>query len=388
MTRSCPSTEPRQRKKKPKDALPLQEGYKVRLSTSDSDPEWDSFVAATPGGGHTQSTLWAQVKASVGWRAVRVIVTQGKRMVGGAQILVRRLPVGGSAAYVQRGPILARDDTDLAGLLASELRSFADEAGVQYFAVRPPLENHDLARRLERSGFQASLIEVDPEPAATVVVDLTADTDVILARMEAKTRYNIRLSMRKGVVVREGTGDDLPTFYRLLLSTSERQAFSTNTFDYYSEVWRTLSPPGHVKLFLAEVDGEAVSSLLAIPFGDTVTYWRGAWSGRLGNVHPNEALQWAAITWAKSHGYRRYDFEGIDKNVAEAIARGEQGPKSRIHPLTSYKLGFGGHVALYPGLYNYMPNPLVRWAYGTIFARFAQEPVMTRVVNSARGMES
>ena len=369
------------------DASPATDDYRVHFSTATLDPEWDAFVASTPEGRHTQSSLWAQVKAFVGWKAVRVIVTERNGMVGGAQILLRRLPVGGYAAYIPRGPVLARDDPTLAELLVSELRRFASAAGVQYLAARPPIHYEALADQLDHSGFRPSLIEIDVEPVATVLVDLTVDPDEMLARMATKTRYNIRLGLRKGIVIREGGEADLTSFYHLLLKTGERQAFSTNALDYHVEVWRAFSPHGHMKLFLAEVDGEIVSGLLAIPFGDRVIYWRGAWSGHHGNLHPNEAMQWTAMMWAKSHEYRYYDLEGIDQKIGEAIVRGEPLPKGRIHPLTSYKLGFGGQVVLLPGLYDYVPNSLLRWGYRVLFSRIPNQPVVARAVSAARGLK-
>jgi hypothetical protein len=47
------------------NSSPGIEAYpKLRLSFSQqpSDPAWDQFVAATPGGHHAQTSLWAQLK--------------------------------------------------------------------------------------------------------------------------------------------------------------------------------------------------------------------------------------------------------------------------------------------------------------------------------------
>ena len=60
-----------------------------RVQTDLADPEWDSFVERTPGGHHVQSSLWAQVKAVVGWLLLRVIAVRDGVIVGGAQILTR-----------------------------------------------------------------------------------------------------------------------------------------------------------------------------------------------------------------------------------------------------------------------------------------------------------
>src|SRR5437867_1763664 len=135
-------------------------------------------------------------------------------------------------------------------------------------------------------GFRPTWLE--PQPAHAVLIDLSRSLDELLAGMKGKTRYNLRLGQRKGITVREGTESDLDTFHRLLVATSQRQGFSIQSRSYFAEMWRIFAPPGHLKLFMAEYEGEAISAALTIPFGDTVTYKRGAWSGRQSNVHANE----------------------------------------------------------------------------------------------------
>ena len=54
------------------------------------------------------------------------------------------------------------------------------------------------------------------QPQRTMIVDLTAPEEEIMARMKQKTRYNIRLAEKKGVTVRVATPEttlaDLKTF--------------------------------------------------------------------------------------------------------------------------------------------------------------------------------
>ena len=45
-----------------------------------------------------------------------------------------------------------------------------------------------------------------------MLVDLTPDEKAILGAMKSKTRYNIRLSARKGVNVRQGSVDEIEIF--------------------------------------------------------------------------------------------------------------------------------------------------------------------------------
>ncbi len=80
-------------------------------------------------GHHTQTSLWGQIKASMGWQAVRVTAQQRGLIVGGAQILMRRLPVGGNVGFVSRGPVLAGPDAAVAGAVMDEIERVARRLG-------------------------------------------------------------------------------------------------------------------------------------------------------------------------------------------------------------------------------------------------------------------
>src|SRR5262245_16348561 len=112
--------------------------YQIRLSQATEDPDWDAFVAQTPGGDHVQTSLWAQVKAAANWRAARVVVAHGQTVVAGAQLLFRPLPLAGAIGYVPKGPLVAVDDPALRALIMDQLVHAARALHVRYLAVQPP----------------------------------------------------------------------------------------------------------------------------------------------------------------------------------------------------------------------------------------------------------
>lgn len=354
----------------------------VHIFRDAEHPDWDAFLAHTPGGHHAQTSLWAQVKARLGWEAARVIVTQKGRIVAGAQMLIRPLPLVGAVGYVPRGPVCAGEAPELVEVVLRELHRLARSCHVRYLAVQPPNDGHAFVRRLPGWGFRPSATEA-AQPTATVLLDLTKDLDVLLADMHARTRYNIGLGLRRGVVVRQGAEGDLPAFCRLLAATGQRQGFAPEPEAYISGMYRILAPRGWIRLFIAEYRGEPVSAALAICFGDTVFYKRGAWSGLHGKHRPNEVMQWELVRWAKAQGYRAYDFEGIEPACARAVLRGEPIPEPLNGTVTSFKLGFGGRVALFPGVYDYVYNPFLRWTHHAM-CRVEHSTVARRMLNRIR----
>jgi lipid II:glycine glycyltransferase (peptidoglycan interpeptide bridge formation enzyme) len=356
--------------------------YRVHLSERSEDVIWDRFLNECSDGHHTQTSLWAQIKILSGWRVIRIVVTLGDTIVAGAQLLIRPLPFLGQVGYVSKGPVFALHDPKLIALVLSELQRVARIYRIHYLAVQPASCDAELAQQLSIYKFQPSPLAV--MPTATVCNDLSLKPDEILAQMSKSTRTNIRQGQRQGLIVREGNKEDIHAFYQLLTATGQRQNFSPEPESYYLALWDVLYPRGHLKLFFAEYNGEPISAALVILFGNTAVYKRGAWSGIHGNLHPNEGLHWGIIQWAQTHGYRYYDFEGIDREGAKAILRGEKLPDSLLNTTTRFKLKFGGQPILLPGVYSYLYNPVLRWSYNTIFRKMVSSPFVTEMINRVR----
>ena len=321
--------------------------------------EWNAFLGKARGGSYAQTSLWALAKLAAGYRAQRFTLRASNGIVGGAQLLLRPVPLVGAVGYVPLGPVVAEDDPDLADAVVDHLKWLANEQKIVYLAVQPPQQHQSFTKRLRSLGFFPCFVNL--APTASVVIDLSKGLDELLSKMRRTTRYNIRYGQRKGIQVREGGPQDLDTFHELLLATARRQGnFRPLGREYLSELWRLFAPAGHLKMFLAEYEQHVLSAALLMNFGDTAIYWKGCWSGEHSNLHPNESLQWTAIQWAKAQGYCHYDFGGIPRPLAKSVLRGDTSSESGNHSVASYKLGFGGEAVLFPEPLAYVPNSTVR----------------------------
>jgi lipid II:glycine glycyltransferase (peptidoglycan interpeptide bridge formation enzyme) len=319
------------------------------LSRALRDEAWDAFVARAPGGHHLQTSRWGQVKALFGWRAARAIVRRDGEIVAGCQVLLRGLRGLGTIAYGPRAPLVAHDDRAAEAAVLDGLDALVAAERVRLVKLQAPVHRGDLGTELERRGFRRSRLEAAPE--ATILVDLQADDNALLKAMRASTRSNIRKAERKGVSVRAGGGADLPTFATLVTRTSERQGFAPYPRTYYERIWNAFAPEGNARLLLAEHDGDVLSAVLIVGFGDTAVYKMGGWVGARVGVHPNELLHWTGMRWARDRGHCFYDLEGIPVPIARALLRGAQ-PPAAAEGTTRFKLGFGGAVQVFPGAYD------------------------------------
>jgi len=349
---------------------------RIRLLTDrehfDSEA-WNSFVAASPTGHLLQSWQWGQLKAAFGWQAVCVGVEDRGCLVAGAQVLFRSLLPSFpylSIAYVPKGPIVDFGTQEISEALFSAIHRLARQKGAILLKIEPELSHSPaLVRQLQACGFRPSQQTI--QPRSTLHIDLRADANEILARMKSKTRYNVRLAGRKGVLVREGTADDLPIFYRLIELTGRRDGFAVHSQGYYETAYRLFVPSGLARLFLATYGDRVIAGLMVFAFGQRAWYMYGASSDRERNRMPNHLLQWEAIRWAREQGCLTYDLWGIPDEVGKNPEEYERTVTDRqggLWGVYRFKQGFGGQVVRYVGAYDYVYRPALAWLYNKVVA--------------------
>lgn len=339
-------------------------------SSTDNDfcspATWDEFTQLPQRGHILQSWAWGELKASFGWSPVRIAAMQEREILAAAQVLFRSLPGGLRTAYVPKGPLLdpAVQDTATADALTRAMHGACRRQHAISLKIEPDWpETPPALRWLEAQGFRASAETV--QPRRTVIVDLTDDEDDILARMKSKTRYNIRLAQRKGVVVSQGTAEHIPLFHRLLQVTGQRAGFGVHTLDYYRQAWRLFAARDAVALFLANHEHTTLAAIMVFVWGKTAYYMYGGSSDEERQRMPTYLLQWEAMCWAKARGCEAYDLWGIpdvdeDEVGPDVAAAEETGVLSTgLGGLYRFKRGFGGREVRYVGAYDYAYNRLL-----------------------------
>ena len=353
-------------------------GYTVRISSAPDDPAWDEFLEHTPTGHHAQTSAWGRARASIGWNPIRLVISEDGRIVGGAQMVRRPMPVGGYVGFVHRGPQVPPDRPDLVALVFSELIAMGKAQGVGYLVVQPPPGADWMTGELRQRGFRCGAFDIDM--TATVRLDLRKDLEELLADMSKKRRKHVRSAAGSGITVRRCSEADLPIFNRLKDIQSARLGYARRSPDYYSALWRAMAPREHVELFIAEYEGDPVVAQLVIPFGEVCRHMERVWSGERKELRPSERLEWEVIKWARSQGYRYTDFEGIEPQLADAILSGVEMGDVPEYSASLFKLRFGGSIVVDPSSYDYVYNPLLRFAYRCVPVRVMRSDWMRRLL--------
>jgi lipid II:glycine glycyltransferase (peptidoglycan interpeptide bridge formation enzyme) len=188
------------------------------------------------------------------------------------------------------------------------------------------------------------------------VVDLQGTEDQILARMKQKTRYNIRLARRKGVVIRQ-TGD-VETFYQLMEITAERDAFGVHNRTYYQQAFDLFEPRGQCALLIAEFEEQPLAGLMVFTRGKRAWYFYGASSNEQRQLMPTYLLQWIAMQWAKAQGCLEYDLWGVPDAELEELETGFMERDDGLWGVYRFKRGFGGDLRRSAPTWDRVYNPL------------------------------
>lgn len=305
--------------------------------------QWSTFLQDHPEAHLLQSAEWGCLKEGFGWEACRVV-----RGNSGAQVLFRRLPLGVSIAYIPKGPV----GSDWQQLW-EEVDGLCRGRRAIFLKVEPdawePLAP-DVSSRF--SGWLAS----EPiQPRRTIEVDLSGGPDSVLNRMKQKTRYNIRLAQRKGVVVQPS--EDVEGFHRMMRVTGERDGFGVHSLEYYRQAYRLFAPQDKAALLCATYGGEPLAALMVFRQGARAWYLYGASSDAERNRMPTYLLQWEAMQWAAARGCHIYDLWGIPDADEETLERDFAERSDGLWGVYRFKRGFGGIVRRSAGAWDRVYHP-------------------------------
>lgn len=337
---------------------------------------WNALVADLPDAHLLQTWQWGIVKSEGGWAVLpQVWRDEDNKVQAAALVLERSLPLPGlKVLYVPRGPLLDWDDGELRHQVLQDLQSLTKQRGAIFIKFDPEvilwrgIPNTDDAQEtatgqavqaeLREGGWRFS--EEQIQFRNTVWLDVRPSEEDLLAKMKQKTRYNIRLSQRKGVTVREGRLEDLQLLYRMYAETSVRDEFVIRSEAYYLRVWQLFMDVGMMTPLLAEVEGEAVAGLALFHVAGYAWYLHGMSRAVHRNKMPTYLLQWEAMRKAKSLGCERYDLWGAPDVFDESDS---------MWGVFRFKQGLGGEVICTLGAWDLPVKPLLYWGYTQVLPR-------------------
>ena len=292
-----------------------------------------------------QSIEWGKVKQD--WKNEIILCEdENGNIIGSMSILIRKIPIFGNLMYSPRGPICDIHSKEVLENLTKSLKELAKQYKAFVIKIEPDIESNDKEFRkiVEELKYKikddAKNFNEEIQPRYVFRLDIKGkNEDEVFESFHSKTRYNIRLAIKKGVVIKEGTKEDLKEFHKIMVETGKRDNFIIRPLEYFERMYDNLVP-SHMKLLMAYVEDKPVAGIILIIYGNKIWYLYGASSNSYRNFMPNYLLQWEGIKLAIKEKKDIYDFRGVSGVVDEN------------HPqygLYRFKKGFGAKFTEFIG---------------------------------------
>ena len=292
-----------------------------------------------------QSLEWGKIKTN--WKK-EVILAENEQgnIVGSLCVWIRKIPIFGNIMYSARGPVCNIHDMEVLKQLTDGAKELAKRNKAFVLRVEPDIlsSDEDFRKIVTGLGYRikddAKNFKEEIQPRYVFRLNIKDKTeDEIFAGFHQKTRYNVRLAIKKGVTIKEGTREDLKAFHKIMVETGSRDGFIIRSLDYFERMYDSLSPK-YMKLLMAYHDNEPIAGTIPIMYGNKTWYLYGASSNSHRNLMPNYLLQWEMIKMAIARKDDIYDFRGVS------------GVVDKDHPqygLYRFKKGFGAEFTEFIG---------------------------------------
>ena len=307
----------------------------VDFCMAETKEEWDGFVDGA--GGHGLQTWgWGEVKGKHGWGVERVFFTQGGEVIGGAQVLRRKLPVFGAMLYVPRGPVVGAQKNRGAVLAALAQWAGKYRGKAVALSLEPDWQEFPKVKGWRKSRNRILLSE-------TVVVDLGQDLDELLASMPKNRRQDIRKYLKSGLKLERVESEaDFAGALAVYKEIGRRASFNLHEDSYYADIWREMG--AHQWLGVVKNEGGEVIAFqwALMAGGNGFALFAGVGEeGRRRRI--NAGVKFEALGILKGLGVVNYDFNGLLNEGVNEYKRAFGGEEVRL--VGAWELPLSG---LYP----------------------------------------
>ena len=334
-----------------------------------SEEEFRQFANQHPEKSFMQTPEIAHLREQNGWVPYYFGVERDHKIVAATLVVAKPTFLGKSTFYAPGGPLVDYEDFGLLSFFTKNLKNYMKHHNGYVFHIDPYYEliERDRNGELVENGFDhqkavANLktlgfcsLPTSRQPKYLFVLDINDRTpDELLMSFKRNTRNHVRKAEKMGVKVRELEREELDKLKQITKATSERRHFTDRPLAYYQQMYDLFHDRDEVKFMVAEAKiGDKLTPLSAAMFmtyGDEVIYlFSGSDEKYMREYNAQYAIQWHMIKYAAEHGYKKYNFYGI---------QGLPDPNAKDYGIYEFKKGFGGHVVELLGSYELPLSPL------------------------------
>jgi len=313
-----------------------------------------------------QSWEWGEFRKKTGNKIVRLAGYRNNRLTEAIQVVFSQIPhTNLKIGTVIRGPKPTKE-------ILSALRGLAKEENAIFIKLEPfvavrvdggswMVDGNNTIHKTQytkhsRNKLLKLLRDNDCVPGKTLFtptsfwIDLTKSEDELLKNFSSKTRYNIRLALKKGVeIVEDNTKAAFNRYIELTRETVERQGFYAHTERYHRLMWEFLhkipiskSQIPIARLLTAKYKGEIITTWVLFVWHEFLYYPYGASSDKHKNVMANNLMMWEAIRYGRNLKLKTFDLWGREEGKG----------------FTKFKEGYNPKIVEFLGTWDLVTSPL------------------------------
>ncbi|MCJ7826510.1 peptidoglycan bridge formation glycyltransferase FemA/FemB family protein, partial [Patescibacteria group bacterium] len=305
---------------------------------------------------------WGEFREKMGIDVVRLIVEEKNRISQCWQLMFHPIPFTSfTIGYFPKGPLPDQ-------FMINELTKIGKQKKALFIQLEPNVDSKTVRQEDNKNNSNilpsyrlpvSSSLHPSHHPLFTkytFVLDLTKSEDELLKSMHPKTRYNIRVAQKHGVVVKEDNSDKaFEEYLRLCRETTKRQGFYAHNEEYHQNMWNIMSKAGLAKLWTASYQGKVVVAWIIFVWKDTIYYPYGASCRENREVMAPNLLLWEIAKWGKKNGYKKFDLWG-------ALGPNPE-PHDPWYGFHRFKEGYHPDLVEYVGSYDLVINPILYKLY-------------------------
>ncbi len=300
-----------------------------------------------------QSWQWGEARKKMGIEVLRVVEYNQDKLKNVFQLTFHKIPLTFyKIGYLPRSVFPSKAVLEF-------LQDYGKKNKIIFIKIEPYIEKSQFPSASRRTNFQFLKSKHPLFPEWTQIIDLTKSEEELLKNMHSKTRYNIRLAEKKGVVVKEMSDDKgFEIFSKLYFKTCERQKYFGHTKKYHQIIWNFLKKDvAHI--LIAFYNDIPLAAYELFYFGDRFYYPYGGSSTEYRNFMATNLIMWEAIKLGKKLGAKKYDMWGSLPPKYDL--------KNPWSGFTRFKEGYGGSFVHLVGSFDLVINPIYYQTYNILY---------------------
>lgn len=293
-----------------------------------------------------QSYEWGEFRELTGIKVIRKGIFEGRKLITPIQVTIHPLPkLNYQIGYFPKGPM--PDEIQL-----TVLKQIGQENNCLLIKLEPNVPKANSFTQINQFLLKRGCRPGRPLfTQHTFELNLKPKEDELLKNFHPKTRYNINLSLRKGVkAIVDNSPNSFQWFIKLLFEeTTKRQGFFAHTPEYFTKMWQVLAPKGMAHILRAEYQGKTLAAFMAFVFNQKIYYPYGASTRENKELMAPNLLMWELIKLGQKLNCQTLDMWGALGPKPD--------PNDPWYGFHRFKQGYGASLVEFLGSYDLVLNP-------------------------------